>query len=149
VALRSVVAFVSALAAVGFACASAHAQIRSAPVGPVYATVNEENARVVVERVSGAQAIEYRVNVLPKGGLRVNGAIGIKVAAVSAPGWRFDPPLPRTFYAGNEFFDGAPEIVISALPARGVPEAVILLMYALCRDTACFSRDTTLAITQR
>jgi hypothetical protein len=130
-------------------CDAAHAQLRTAPVGPAYATVDEQNARIVVERITNAHAIEYRLNVLPKGGLRVNGALGIKVTAVSATGWRFDPPLPRTFYAGNEFFDDAPEIVIAATPARGVSEAVILLMYALCRDTACFSRDTTLAITQR
>lgn len=128
---------------------AARAQLRTAPTGPAYATVDEQNARIVIERISNPRAIEYRVSLLPKGGLRVNGAVGIKVTAVSAPGWRFDPPLPRTFYAGNEFFDEAPEIVIAASPDRGVSEAVILLMYALCRDEACFSRDTALAITQR
>ena len=119
------------------------------PSRTAYGTVDEREARVVIERVAGPSAIEYRLNLLPKGGLRVNGVVGIKVAAVSAAGWRFDPPLPRTYYAGNEFFDGPPEIVITAAPTRGVQEAVILLMYALCRDAACFSRDTTLAITQR
>ena len=104
---------------------------------------------MIVERVASPRQIEYRLNLIPKGGLRVNGALGIKVAAVSAAGWRFTPPLPRTFYAGNDFFDGAPEIVITATPTRGVQEAVILLIYALCREEACFSRDVSLAITQR
>jgi hypothetical protein len=149
VAVNSVIALFAAGAATVALCSLAHAQVRTAPLAPAYATVDEQNARVVVERVINSRAVEYRLNLLPKGGLRVNGVVGIKVAAVSAPGWRFDPPLPRTIFAGNDFFDGAPEIVIAAIPARGVPEAVILLMYALCRDEACFSRDTTLAITQR
>lgn len=147
--LRTVVVGVAAGAALLALGDSAGAQLRTAPRGPAYATVDEQNARIVIERVANPRIIEYRLNLLPKGGLRVNGVIGIKVTAVSAPGWTFDPPLPRTYYAGNEFFDDAPEIVITASPGRDMPEAVILLMYALCRDAACFSRDTTLAITQR
>jgi hypothetical protein len=143
------VAAVLALATWTVACDPAQAQTRTVPSRPAYGTIDERDARIVVERLMGPRNIEYRVSVVPKGGLRVDGALGIKVAAVSAAGWRFDPPLPRTYYAGNDFFDGAPEFVIAATPVRGVQEAVILLMYALCRDEACFSRDTTLAITQR
>lgn len=146
---RSIAACAAALAAGSAAWEPAQAQRGSTRVEPVYATIHDRNARVVVERVTTARAIEYRLNLLPKGGLRVNGTLGIKVAAVSAPGWRFNPPLPRMVYAGGEFFDRAPELVITAVPEQGAPEAVILLMYALCRDSACFSRDTTLAITQR
>jgi hypothetical protein len=142
-----VVAVLLAIAASIAAC-DARAQTLL-PSRLAYGTVDERDARIVIERVTGPSAIEYRFNLLPKGGLRVNGALGIKIAPVSAAGWRFDPPLPRTYYAGSEFFDGAPEIVITAVPTRGVREAVILLMYALCRDAACFSRNTTLAITQR
>jgi len=115
----------------------------------VYGSVDESDVRFVVERVASSGLIEYRLSIIPKGGLRLNGAVGIKVAAVSAPGWLFQPPLPRTVYAGNDYFDGAPEITIAAAPRRDAGEAILVIMYALCREAACFGRDTSLAITQR
>src|SRR4051812_46832860 len=79
-----------------------------------YGMLDEGDARVTVERSASRTAVDYTFNLLPKSGLRVSGATGIKVTLIHGEGWQFKRPMPKVVYAGNDYFDGAPEIAITA-----------------------------------
>jgi hypothetical protein len=124
------------------AAAPAYAQERANS----YGVQDEGDARVTVQRSKSRTATDYTFNVMPKSGLRVSGSTGIKVTVIHADGWQFARPMPKIVYAGNDYFDGAPAIAITATRVNPQQPATLILQYALCRDTACILRSTTVAI---
>ena len=125
-----------------FASAPAYAQERANS----YGLQDEGDARVTVQRSASRTAVDYTFNVMPKSGLRVSGATGIKVTVIHAAGWQFTQPMPKIVYAGNDYFDGAPEIGVTATRVNNAQPATLLIQYALCRDTACVLRSSTVSI---
>ncbi len=111
-----------------------------------YGLQDAGDARVTVQRSASRTAVDYIFNVMPKAGLRVSGSTGIKVTVIHADGWQFTRPMPKIVYAGNDYFDGAPQIKITATRVNPQQPATLILQYALCRDTACILRSSTIAV---